>query len=102
MLARTLSRQGSSTHEMSKPAAVERRGKMPRPLEPPGLLVSADGLRGFQHAVTYLQGEDVVHDAIRDVLLARAAPAHVAVVLRRLGAVSEEARDTSVRYLFCL
>ena len=36
------------------------------------------------------QGEEVVHDAIRDVLLARGAPAHVAAVLRRLGAVSEE------------
>ncbi len=41
------------------------------------------------------QGEEVVHDAIRDVLLARAAPAHVAAVLRRLGAVSEEVREMS-------
>ena len=44
------------------------------------------------------QGEEVVHDAIRDVLLARAAPAHVAAVLRRLGAVSEEVRETPSCY----
>ena len=32
----------------------------------------------------------MVHDAIRDVLLARNAPAYVAAVLRHLGVVSEE------------
>jgi len=44
------------------------------------------------------QGEEVVHDAIRDVLLARAAPAHVAAVLRRLGAVSEEVQEFGVTW----